>query len=76
MIVKQLLQLEGLSVENAVAITEMYPTPKLLSEAFMEADKKLLSEVVAGKSNRKIGRTVSKMLHQFYSNYSFSCDLM
>ena len=76
MFVKQLLQLKGLSVEKAVAITEMYPTPKLLSEAFREADEKLLSEVVAGKSNRKIGPTVSKTLHQFYSKYSFSCDLM
>ena len=41
MLIRQLLQLKGVSVEKAIDIVEFYPTPKLLSAALKNADEKL-----------------------------------
>ncbi|CAB0032172.1 unnamed protein product [Trichogramma brassicae] len=72
MFIKQLLQLKGLSVDKAVAIAELYPTPKILSNALKQSDDKLLADVVAGPNKRKIGPAISKTVYQLYTKYDLS----
>ncbi|KAL7287452.1 hypothetical protein TKK_0018557 [Trichogramma kaykai] len=72
MFIKQLLQLKGLSVDKAVAIAELYPTPKILYNALKESDDKLLADVVAGPNKRKIGPAISKTVYQLYTKYDLS----
>lgn len=71
MFVRQLLQLKGMSVEKALAITKKYPTPKLLQMAYKTeqsiAGEKLLSTVQHGKLGKNVGPTISKTIYQLYS---------
>ncbi|XP_063699628.1 crossover junction endonuclease MUS81 [Culicoides brevitarsis] len=71
--VKQLLQLKGLSVDKAIAIVEVYPTPKSLQIAykncFLTKDaENLLADIVHGPLRKPIGPAISKTLHQLYTN--------
>ncbi|XP_073954894.1 mus81 structure-specific endonuclease subunit isoform X2 [Choristoneura fumiferana] len=70
--IKLLLQLKGVSVEKALAITECYKTPRSLIEAYEECDKKegefLLANLKYGDLNRNVGPTVSKSVYHLFSN--------
>lgn len=70
--IKQLIQLKFLTTEKAIAITEIYPTPKALLEAYDECDsiedkERLVEKITFGKLNTKIGLPISKVLYKFYS---------
>lgn len=66
---KQLLQLYGLSVEKASAITQLYPTPRLLFDALHVEDRgELLSNISYGLTNRRIGPVISKAVHLLYTS--------
>ncbi|XP_065221680.1 crossover junction endonuclease MUS81 [Planococcus citri] len=73
MFIKQLLQLKGLSVEKATAITEIYPTPRRLIAGFKECTKPdlLLASIQYGALKRNIGPAVSKAVYQLYSIKKF-----
>ncbi|XP_057324119.1 crossover junction endonuclease MUS81 [Microplitis mediator] len=71
MFIRQLLQLKGLSLERALAIVNVYPTPFLLKEAFIEAGAegdKLLANLTFGRVNRKLGPVLSKILYKLYTS--------
>ncbi|KAJ8667433.1 hypothetical protein QAD02_009096 [Eretmocerus hayati] len=72
MFIRQLIQLKGISVDKASAIVELYPTPKLLAAACDKGDEKLIAEIKAGPSKRKIGPAISKTIYQFYTKRNFS----
>ncbi|XP_033214387.1 crossover junction endonuclease MUS81 [Belonocnema kinseyi] len=70
MLVRQLLQIKGISLEKALAIVELYPTPKLLFSALNKAGgngEKLLAPLQYGLSKRQIGPACSKIIYQFYT---------
>lgn len=73
--IKLLLQLKGVSVEKALAITECYKTPRSLIEAYEECDIKdgefLLANLKYGDLNRNVGPTVSKSVYHLFSNTNF-----
>lgn len=71
--VKQLLQLKGLSVDKAIAITDLYPTPNALISAFKNCFEKkdgenLLSNIIHGPLKKPIGPAISKTVYQLYMN--------
>lgn len=72
---KQLLQLKGVSVDKALAIVEKYPTPRSLISAYRDnpgvKGEKLLATVPYGKQRKNIGPTMSKTIHQLYSQQQF-----
>lgn len=74
--VKMLLQLKGMSVDKALAIVEVYPTPLLLHKAFENCDSnngaKLLSDIQFGKFKKKIGPQLSKILYQLFTFETFA----
>lgn len=74
--IKLLLQLKGVSVEKALAITNMYKTPKLLFKAYDCCDQKegelLLANLRCGDMSRNVGPTVSKAIYQLFSFKDFS----
>ncbi|KAL3279187.1 hypothetical protein HHI36_016700 [Cryptolaemus montrouzieri] len=75
MFIKQLLQLKGLSIEKALAIVEMYPTPQLLMSAFEESQTKnvnIISNIKYGKLGKKIGPLLGNIIHQLFTKMSFS----
>lgn len=70
--IKQLIQLKLLSVEKAIAITEVYPTPRALLDAYEECEsveecEQLLEKITFGKLKRTIGSSISKVVYRFYS---------
>ncbi|KAG5898581.1 hypothetical protein JTB14_016593 [Gonioctena quinquepunctata] len=73
--VKMLIQLKGMSVDRALAIVEVYPTPVLLQRAYSEnpGDKgeKLLAQIEFGKYKKKIGPLLSKTVHQLFTSETF-----
>ncbi|CAF4850875.1 unnamed protein product [Pieris macdunnoughi] len=73
MFIKMLLQLKGMSVEKALAITSIYKTPKSLLTAFENCDTKqgalLLAPLKYGDLNRNVGPTVSKTVFQLFTSY-------
>ena len=75
MFAKQLMQLNGLSVEKAEAIVKVYPTPTALMAAFRTAGtdaSQLLSKIECGKnSKRTIGPTISQTLAKLYTQHYF-----
>lgn len=70
--VQQLLQLHSLSLERAIAIVELYPTPRLLLEAYdncpgpKEASQ-LLAKIPCGPLERPLGEKISQCLYEFYT---------
>lgn len=75
MFIKQLLQLKGLSVDKALAITGVYPTPKALYMKYLEISnseaENLLSNINFGKLNKKVGPVISKSIYQLYNLKSY-----
>ncbi|XP_022115228.2 crossover junction endonuclease MUS81 [Pieris rapae] len=73
MFIKMLLQLKGMSVEKALAITSVYKTPKSLLTAYENCDTKLgallLAHLKYGDLNRNVGPTVSKTIYQLFTTY-------
>lgn len=70
--IKQLLQMKGLSVEKAVAITENFSTPRELYSAYITSSEKegenLLSNIIYGPLKKSIGPAISKAIYQLYTN--------
>lgn len=68
--IKHLLALKGLSVDIALEITKIYPTPSHLIEKYFELSKidgeKLLTKITIGELKRKIPALVSKSIYHFY----------
>jgi len=68
MLIRQLLQIRGLSVHKAFAIVEQYPSPKLLVNAFRRSDNPLLlANISYGIPIKTVGPAISKTLFQIYS---------
>ncbi|GLG97581.1 Crossover junction endonuclease MUS81 [Gryllus bimaculatus] len=68
MFIKHLVQLNGLSVDKALAIVERYPTPYSLFKALeREGDSKCLSDIPYGLLCRKIGPVLSKSIYDLYN---------
>ncbi|XP_013194916.2 crossover junction endonuclease MUS81 [Amyelois transitella] len=69
--IKLLLQLKGVSVDKALAITKVFSTPRLLIEKYKECDQRegefLLANLKYGESNRSVGPVVSKTLYQLFT---------
>lgn len=74
MFIKMLLQLKGMSVEKAIAITNFYKTPKSLITAYESCDEKrgvfLLAHLKYGNLNRNVGPSISKTVYQLFT---FNC---
>ncbi|CAH2084555.1 unnamed protein product [Euphydryas editha] len=74
--IKILLQLKGVSVEKALAITNLYKTPKSLINAYKFCAQKdgemLLANLKAGEMSRNVGPTVSKIVYQLFTFKNFS----
>ncbi|XP_072932851.1 crossover junction endonuclease MUS81 [Epargyreus clarus] len=74
--IKLLLQLKGLSVEKALAITKVYKTPKSLIKAYEYLEKEdgeiLLTNLKYGDLNRNVGPVVSKTVYQLFSSFDIS----
>lgn len=69
MLIRQLLQVRGLSVHKAFAIVENYPSPRLLINAFKKSGNPLLlANITYGTPVKTIGQAISKTLFQIYSN--------
>lgn len=73
---KILLQLKGVSVEKALAITKVYKTPKSLINAYKFCTQKegemLLANLKCGEMNRNVGPSVSKTVYQLFTFKNFS----
>ncbi|XP_022171158.1 crossover junction endonuclease MUS81 [Myzus persicae] len=68
MLIRQLLQIRGLSVHKAFAIVEQYPSPKLLINAFKRSGNPLLlANISYGIPIKTVGPAISKTLFQIFS---------
>ncbi|KAI0229358.1 Crossover junction endonuclease MUS81 [Lamellibrachia satsuma] len=72
MFAKQLLQLHGMTGEKALAVTQTYPTPAGLLEAYSSNQSKkqkeeLLAAICCGPLHRPLGVPLSKTLYMLYS---------
>lgn len=70
--IKQLLQLKNLTLEKALSITEIYPTPKSLNLAYQNCasiteGEKLLAHIQFGKLRKNIGISISKILYKLFT---------
>lgn len=69
MLIRQLIQIRGLSVHKAFAIVKHYPCPKILINAFKRSrNPLLLANISYGTPVKTVGPTISKTLFQIYSN--------
>ncbi|XP_046978059.1 crossover junction endonuclease MUS81 [Vanessa cardui] len=68
--IKLLLQLKGVSVEKALAITNVYKTPVALIKAYELCTEKeaeiLLANLKCGLTSRNVGPSVSKTVYQLF----------
>lgn len=69
--VRQLIQLAQMSVEKALAIASVYPTPRALLNAYEGAKdattgRALLSKITYGTAKRTIGPSLSKIIFDLY----------
>ncbi|XP_047530955.1 crossover junction endonuclease MUS81 [Vanessa atalanta] len=68
--IKLILQLKGVSVEKALAITNVYKTPIALIKAYELCTEKegeiLLANLKCGLTTRNVGPSVSKTIYQFF----------
>lgn len=73
--VKMLIQIKGISVDKALAITQKYSTPALLRKAYNGNEKsvgeKLLSSVQSGKCNKPLGSVLSKTVYDLFTSETF-----
>lgn len=73
MFIRHLLQLKGISVEKALAIVDLYPTPTILTQAFRnagESGEKLLAGIKVGSLKRQLGPALSKTVFDLYTKRS------
>ncbi|XP_068634013.1 crossover junction endonuclease MUS81 [Battus philenor] len=70
MFIKILLQLKGVSVEKAVAITNQYKTPHSLIKTYKHCNERegemLLANLKYGDLGRNVGPTVSKTIYRLF----------
>ncbi|GAB1606528.1 hypothetical protein Ahia01_000935400 [Argonauta hians] len=71
MFAKQLIHLPNMSGPKAFAITEKWPTPASLYEAYKAcpdtaSQEQMLSKLRTGKSNRNFGPVLSRKIQQFF----------
>ncbi|XP_054740174.1 crossover junction endonuclease MUS81 [Anastrepha obliqua] len=69
--VQQLLQLHSLSLEKALAIVEVYPTPRLIFDAYEACTsekeaRSLLATISCGPLQRQLGDKISQTIYDFY----------
>ncbi|XP_051156626.1 crossover junction endonuclease MUS81 [Leptopilina boulardi] len=70
MFLRQLIQIKGVSADKAVAIGEIFPTPKLLYTALVDSESRgenLLEPLQYGLAKRQIGPVISKTIYQLYT---------
>ncbi|XP_038214248.1 crossover junction endonuclease MUS81 [Zerene cesonia] len=71
MFIKMLLQLKGMSVEKALAITNVYKTPKSLITAYENCSQRegefLLANLKYGDLNRNVGPNVSRAVFHLFT---------
>ena len=67
---RQMMCIQGLSVDRALAITAQYPVPAVLLES-CSTDKESLEKTLAGIriGTRKLGPAVAKKIAHFYSQF-------
>lgn len=73
---RQLVSLKTLSIDKALAITEVYPTPRSLLSAydrcFDESEAmNLLTNIPCGKLKRPLGTTISQIIYKLYRAKSY-----
>lgn len=73
---RQLVSLKSLSIDKALAITEVYPTIRSLLSAydrcFDESEAmNLLASIPCGKLKRPLGSTISQTIHKLYTLKSY-----
>lgn len=73
---RQLVSLKTLSIDKALAITEVYPTPQSLLTAydrcFDESEAmNLLASIPCGKLKRPLGSTISHIIYKMYRAKSY-----
>lgn len=71
MFLKQLIQIRGLGLDKALAITAVYPTLISLVKAYqglatVKEKEELLVDLPVGAQKRKLGIQISKRLYQLY----------
>lgn len=73
--VKMLIQIKGMSVERALAVTRIYPTPMMLKIAYEEnpssIGEKLLSNIKFGTYGKSIGVVLSKTIYQAFNKMQY-----
>lgn len=73
--VKMLIQIKGMSVERALAVTQKYHTPILLKIAYEEnpssIGEKLLSNIKFGTYGKTIGVVLSKTVYQAFNKMQY-----
>lgn len=70
--IKILLQVKGVSVEKALAITKAYSTPKSLIEEYKRCNEKdgqfLLANLKYGDTGQNVGLTISKSIYHLFTS--------
>lgn len=62
----QLMIITGVSSNTAQEVVELYPTVSKLIQAFTENGPLLLQNIVMSGGKRKIGKVLSKRIHDVY----------
>ncbi|KAK3927797.1 Crossover junction endonuclease MUS81 [Frankliniella fusca] len=71
MFIRHLIQMNGLSVEKAIAIVERYPTPQAIIQAYkFGGDENLLADIpcLGTATSRRVGVATSKAVHFLYNS--------
>lgn len=73
---RQLVTLKSLSIDKALAITEVYPTPRSLLSAYDRCFDEneamnLLANITCGKLKRPLGSTISQTIYKLYMAKSY-----
>ncbi|CAF0780717.1 unnamed protein product [Didymodactylos carnosus] len=76
MFARSLMQINGMSIDNVLAMTEMYPTPTLLLKAYSQCKdekqrKLMLASIKKVTSNRKLGKALSTGIEMFFNNKTY-----
>ncbi|CAF2702901.1 unnamed protein product [Rotaria sp. Silwood2] len=76
MFARALMQIAGMSVDNVLALTEVYPTPAKLLEAYNQCSnekerKLMLSSIKKITTNRKLGKVLSTAIEMLFNNLSY-----
>lgn len=70
--IKLLLQLKGVSVEKALAITRKYPTPRSLIKAYLKCEgnegESLLTYLKYSDLSPNVGPVISKAIYNVFSS--------